>query len=77
MFIIDYSTGCWPHVWEIRSSAPGQDKPITERLYLLLWRSALIGQGKDSLAQCHDNVTELGYWDHAASGLMSHWDSSA
>ena len=27
----------------------------------LLWRSALLGYGKDGLAQCQDNVTDCDY----------------
>ena len=52
-----------PHVWEIRSSAPGRVKQMSYQIYtcrLLAWRWALIGKDKDWLAQCQDNINK---WD--------------
>ena len=48
---------------EIESSIPGQVKPMMYKIdtrYFLAWCSALLGYGKDWLAQCQDNVVE---WD--------------
>ena len=52
-----------PRVWEIRSLVPGWVKLMTYQIdtcRFLAWWSALIGYGKDWLAQCQDNVIE---WD--------------
>ena len=54
-------------VKEIRSSVPCGVKRMTyktDTCHFLAWRSALIGLGKDWLAQCQDNVTkwDIGSW---------------
>ena len=50
-----------PHVLEIGSLALGQVKAMTDNIdtpCFLAWQLVLIGQGKDWVAQCQDNVTE-------------------
>ena len=52
-----------PRVREIESLILGQVKPVTYKVdtcHFLAWCLALIGYGKDWLAQCQDNGTE---WD--------------
>ena len=56
-----------PRVWEIASLILGRVKTMTYKIdtcRFLAWRLALIGSGKDWLAQCPDNVTEenIGSW---------------
>ena len=49
---------------EIGSLGAGQVEPMTysiDTCHFLAWCLTLIGYGKYWLAQCHDNVTELGY----------------
>ena len=61
-----------PNVWEIGSSVPGRVKSMTYKIdtcCFLAWRFAIIGYGKEWLAECQDNVTVVG-------GLISQWSST-
>ena len=54
-----------PRVWVFGSSVPFRVKPMTYQIdtcYFLAWCSALIGLGKDWLAQCWDNVIEWAWF---------------
>ena len=68
-------TGFRSNEYECRSSQTDYLKIETSRF--LARHSALLGQGKDQLAQHQDNVTE---WDgisgHVADGLISKWGST-
>ena len=55
------SVECGIRMWKFRSLVPSRVKLMTYKIdtcRFLSWRSALIGQGKDLLAQYQDNVTE-------------------
>ena len=65
-----------PRVREIGNSVPSRVKAMTcevDTCRFLAWRSALIGYGKNSLAQCQDNVTEsgIGTWCSQPDFLFS------
>ena len=56
-----------PPLREIRNLIPGRVKRMMYKIdtrHFLVWSLALIGQGKDWLAQCDDNVTvwDIGSW---------------
>ena len=56
-----------PCVWEIMSLVPGRVKLMTYKIdtcLFLVGCSALLGMGKDWLAQCQESVTE---WDIGSS----------
>ena len=60
---VDESVECKSPVREIWSWIPDRVKQMTYKIdtcCFLAWCSVLIGEGKDSLVYCQDNVTE---WD--------------
>ena len=73
------SVKCRLSMQEIESSAPSQvktnDLSILYLFISIVWRSALIVQGKDLFSQCQDNVTEQDM-DHGGDGLISQWGST-
>ena len=63
---------------ELVALKPGQTNDfIIDTCCFLAWRSALLGSGKDWLAQCQDNVTE---WcpvrEHYKTAMSAHCHKS-